>query len=120
MLFLPYVKPATCGGQRAGRTARPGPVLASAGSLLGGAARLCGSLVLALASGCCATAGQLKSHAAVDLHCPKNQIQAAAIDSRTSVAWGCGRRGTYISHCGGGSSCTWILNSVDRYSDPTP
>jgi len=76
---------------------------------------------------------QLRSRAENDLRCSAAEIHSKTLDDRTRVAWGCGRRATYVQSCeacgqdgysvrafGGVSdvhtktarcNCTWLLNS---------
>jgi hypothetical protein len=77
---------------------------------------------------------QLRTRAENDLRCSAAEIHSKTLDDRTRVAWGCGRRATYVESCeacgehgiavraiGGASivdtetqrcNCTWMLNST--------
>ena len=73
-------------------------------------------VVFVLSAGCGATASQLKSRAAFDLHCNESSIRITKLDSRTRGVTGCGQRATYIESCDGPADsfarkCTWVLNS---------
>jgi hypothetical protein len=53
----------------------------------------------------------LKTRAAFDFQCPKDDIKTVTIDDSTKGVTGCGQRATYVQTYG-----RWILNSDSKRS----
>ena len=77
---------------------------------------------LFLAAACSTTSGRLemlKTRAAFDLNCPKEQLQTTDLGgAKTYGVVGCGKRATYVgNHCYGSvakSHCQWIMNTDEE------
>ncbi len=89
--------------------------------------RLIGGVVMVLAgAGCTFTRvgpnDALLNRAAFDLQCPKDQVQLAMIDAKTSGATACGKQATYLEVCRGPNryDCTWVLNGTASQNPPPP
>jgi hypothetical protein len=66
-----------------------------------------------------ATAEQLRTRAAFDLHCNAQSLQVQALDQRTRGVTGCGQQVAYVESCNGvktafGTQCTWVMNTDSR------
>jgi hypothetical protein len=76
--------------------------------------------ILALAAGCGgASDNQLRTRAAFDMRCGRDDIQIVALDSRTRGVTGCGQQETYVESCDAPPTamvrtCTWVLNTDSR------
>src|SRR5262249_12511990 len=70
-----------------------------------------------LVGGCVrASAEQLRTRAAYDLHCDVASLRVVELDERTRGVTGCDQQATYVESCDGpkgnaSTNCTWILNS---------
>ena len=74
--------------------------------------------MLLLLGGCLsprrASSQVLVQRASYDLGCPSEQLQRYALDGRTHVVIGCGRRLVYVERCDASlerDACSWLLDT---------
>ena len=68
-------------------------------------------------AGSCVWLDDLRTRAAFDLNCPREQLQLTFIDEKTRGVSGCDKRATYLVDVrrhpsGWGTEATWIMNSA--------
>lgn len=81
------------------------------------------SLLVFLLSCGSASESKLRTRAAFDLNCNKDNIRIVRLDGRTRGVSGCGQQVTYVESCDQVGNtlinkCTWVLNSDSRRARP--